>query len=76
MNDCIDFPIDNADAVEFLGDLVEHLKQTGKPLQVNTAHGIVDLGVEGRICVTFAYDPDEDGGRSMALDVVDDQEQK
>lgn len=43
MDEYIDFPIDNKDAVEFLGGLVEHLKQTGKPLQVNTSRGIVDL---------------------------------
>ena len=68
----IDFLINNEVAVEYLGDLVEHLKQTGAPLQVNTSRGIIDLGAENRICVTFAYAPGHDEGDAMALDAVDD----
>lgn len=68
----IDFQVNNEVAVEYLGDLVEHLKQTGAPLQVNTSRGIIDLGVENRICVTFAYAPGHDEGDAMALDAVDD----
>lgn len=64
----IDFAIQNDVAVEFLGDLVEHLKQTGKPLQINSGLGIVDMGVEGCICLSFMDSCEDEYGCSIAID--------
>ena len=64
----IDFAIQNDVAIEFLGDLVEHLKQTGNPLQISSGLGVVDMGVEGRICLSFMDSYEYEYGNSIAID--------
>lgn len=64
----IEFAIDNETAVEFLGDLVEHLEQTGRPLWINSGLGCVDLGVEGCIFLSFMPCPPYEYGKVIAID--------
>lgn len=64
----IDFAIQNDVAIEFLSDLVEHLKQTGNPLQISSGLGAVDIGVEGCICLSFMNSYEHEYGNSIAID--------
>lgn len=64
----IEFAIANETAVEFLGDLVEHLEQTGRPLLINSGLGCVDMGVEGCIFLSFMSCIPYEYGKAIAID--------
>lgn len=66
--DYIDFAIQNDVAIEFIGDLLNHLKRTGHLLQINAGIGAVDMGVEDCICLSFMASPGDEYGQSMTID--------